>query len=159
MAEGGCNISVTTQSSGKEGSKTPDVKKKNPIQEVPKKWKRRKHGSKSTGDITSGGNEQTPSTGGNSDYEDEYQENPQIWADHVPIENALSSPSPPHPQLYPPVYDHKDNTQQRAQLSQPLHVQSQWKPLAETGDYNRLDEIHNQVSSLSPIVTELSRII
>lgn len=150
MAEGACNVSVTTQSSSREGSETPDVKKKkkNPIHEVQKKWKRRKHGSKSTGDITSGGNEQTPSTGGNSDYEDEHQENPQTWADLIPIENASPSPSPPHPQLYPPVYDHKDNTQQKTQLSQPLHVQSQWKPLAEIGDYNCLDEIHNQVSGI-----------
>ena len=158
MAEGGYNISVNPQSSGRRGNETPDAKKKkkNPIHGVQKKWKRRKHGSKSTGDITSGGNEQTPSTGGNSDYEDEHQENPQTWADLLPIENASPSPSPPHP---PPVYDHKDNTQQRTQLSQPLHVQSQSKPLDETGIYNRLDEIHNQVSSLSPIVTELSRII
>ena len=148
MAEGGYNVSINAQSSDRKENETPDMKKKkkNPIHGVQKMWKRRKHGSKSTGDIISGGNEQTPSTGGNSDYEDEHQENPQTWADPVPIENA--SPSPPHPQLYPPDYDHKDTTQQKKQLSQPLHVQSQWKPLAETGDYNRLDEIHNQVSGI-----------
>ena len=146
MAEGGYNVSASAQSSDRKENETPYVKRKrkNPIRDVQKKWKRRKQGSKSTGDIISGGNKQTPSTGGNSDYEDEQQENPLTWADPVPIENASS----PHPPLNPPDYDHKDTTQQKKQLSQPLYVQGQWKPLAKTEDYNRLDEIHNQVSGI-----------
>ena len=159
MAEGGYKVSVTTQGSDRKQSETPELKKKkkkNLIHGAQKKFQRA-FGSKSPGDVTSGGNEQTPSTGGDSDYGDEHQEIPQTWADPVPMENASSSPQP---QLNPPVHHHhKDDTQQRKQLSQPLHVQGQWKPLAETGVYNRLDVIHNQVSSLSPIGTKLSRII
>ena len=145
MAEGEYKVSITTQSSDRKGSETPELKKKkkkNIIHGAQKKFQR-KFGSKSHGDITSGGNDQITSPGGNSDYGDEHQENPQTWADPVPIENA--SP-PPQPQLNPPVHHHhKDDTQQRTQLSQPLHVQSHRKPLDETGIYNPLDEIHNQV--------------
>ena len=150
MAEGGYNVSVTTPNSGRKGNETQDVKKKkkNPIHGVQKKWKRRKHASRSTNDIISGENDQTASTGGNSDYEDEHQENAQTCADLVPIENSSPSPSPPYLQINPPDHSSKDNIEQRTQLSQPLHVQSQWKPLAETGDYNRLNVIHNQVSGI-----------
>ena len=148
MAEGGYKVLVTTQNSDRKESETPDVKKKkkkNIIHGAQRKFQRA-FGSKSPIDITSGGNDQTANPGADSDYGDEHQENPQIWADHLPIENASSSPR--LPQLNPP-----------AQLSQPLHVQGQWKPLAETGVYNRLDLIPNQVSGICLAVTLLSRII
>ena len=159
MAEGGYKVSVTTQSNDRKGSETPELKKKkkkNIIHGAQKKIQRA-FGSKSPSDITSGGNVQITSPGGDSDYGDEHQEIPQTWADPVPMENASS---PHQPQLNAPVHHHhKDDTKQRTQLSQPLHVQSHRKPLDETGIYNPLDEIHNQVSSFSPIGTELSRII
>ena len=146
MAEGGYNSSATTQSSDRRENETPDVKKKkkNHIHGVQKKWKRRKHGSRSTGDIASGGNDQTASTGSNGDCEDEHKKISQTWADLVPIVNLL----PPHSQLNKPVHDYKDNIKQRTQFSQPLHVQGQLKPLAETEDYSCLDVIHNQVSGI-----------
>ena len=147
MAEGGYKVSVTTQSSDRKESETPDLKKKkkkNTIHGAQKKLQRA-FGSKSPSGITSGRNVQITSPGGSSDCGDEHKEIPQTWTYPVPIENASSSPH--QPQLNPPVHHHhKDDTQQRTQLSRPLHLQVQQKPLAETGDYNRLDEIHNQVS-------------
>ena len=149
MAEGGYKVSVTTQSSDRKGSETPELKKKkkkNLIHGAQKKFQKAFE-SMSPSDITSGGNDQITSPGGDSDCGDEHQENPQTWADPVPIENASSS-SPHQPQLNSPDHHHKDSLQQKTQLSQPLQVQGQQKPLAETGVYNCLDVIHNQVSSI-----------
>ena len=70
MAEGGYKVSITPQSSDRKESETPDVKKKkkkNFIHEAQKKLQR-SFGSKSPSDITSGGNDQTASPGGDSVY-------------------------------------------------------------------------------------------